>query len=93
MSYNISMADMMYDRGYQNPSTHIVANDYEEKIGHRRYKSVGDFSSGFSSSSRQIDFSNGFSSSQRRTFADASPASKQLVRVRSHSIFSCITGV
>ncbi|XP_004503031.1 uncharacterized protein [Cicer arietinum] len=52
-------------------------------IGHRRYKSVGAGS----------HFANGFQFSQTTNGSVSPSSSKQLVRFRSHRIFSCITGV
>ncbi|OIW18232.1 hypothetical protein TanjilG_06316 [Lupinus angustifolius] len=84
-SCNTNMTEMIYiqtqGRGYQNHSTQNVANDHAEKISYRRYNSTGDFSNGFSSLAQQ------------RNFGAASSDSKQLMRFRSHRMFSCISGM
>ncbi|TKY60509.1 hypothetical protein E2542_SST17608 [Spatholobus suberectus] len=83
LSYSMNVAEFYpqtqgHDYYLQEPSTSILkeADDHTEKIGHLRYNSVR-------------NFSNGFSSPQQRTRADGSPASKHIVRFRSHKMFSC----
>ncbi|XP_061376131.1 uncharacterized protein LOC133318167 [Gastrolobium bilobum] len=83
LSYNISMAEIYpQTQGYalQNetpiPTQKVPHHHHDaEKVGHRRYKSVGDFGNGF----------------QSPEIFD-STSSKQLVRIRSQRMFSCITG-
>lgn len=53
-----------------------IEKNKAERKGHRRYRSVEDLSAGFSSV----------------TTAAASPPQKQLVRFRSHRMFSCVMG-
>ncbi|KAJ1376283.1 hypothetical protein SESBI_50108 [Sesbania bispinosa] len=86
LNYNISMAEIYpQTQGQvhhnQTLSTQKMSHHHDDRIGHRRYKSVGDFGN------------YGFQSPQMRTGGGASPSSKQLVRYRSQRIFSCITGV
>lgn len=86
LGYNImSMAQFYpqaqgYDNNYQEPSIQNVVADQTENFGHRRYNSTG-------------DFYDRFSSPHQMTRAAGGPAdSKQLVRHRSHKLFSCVTG-
>ncbi|CAL0305227.1 unnamed protein product [Lupinus luteus] len=64
---------------YPQTQGHVFENQTPKtthKVGHRRYQSVPDFTNGLA---------------QMRN-DDVSPSSKQLVKVKSQRIFSCITG-
>lgn len=83
LGYNISMVEIHPQIRQNEVPHHELSRNHSERVGHRRYKSVG-------------DFGNGFQQSPIRTGAAASPPSsskQQLVRFRSHRMFSCITGV
>lgn len=89
---NYSVSDF-HDRAHSMPESHLCPDSDRKggdaatggrfRSGHRRYKSVGDFS--FSRDDH--DFSWGTRSKQERQ-----QQQQQLVRFGSHRMFSCITG-
>jgi hypothetical protein len=76
-TYNISMAEIQPIQ-HKNP----ISSDNFNSNGHRRYKSIDD-----------SNFDNGLQFSQNTTGSVSPSSSKQLVRFRSHRMFSsCING-
>lgn len=62
---------------YITPPPEKITRFHEERVGHRRTKSVQEFSTGFS----------------LEKSSETPKLSKAVVRARSHRMFSCLTGV
>lgn len=81
-TYNI--ADFYTDQSHMymmSSSTEKIGGLHVESNGHRRHKSAGAFAVGFSPAE-----------DTRTEFARPPPNPKQLVRFRSHRLFSCVSG-